>query len=129
MSQISDKVGYYVMEIKGQDDIMDTCEYPKGNIKIVVFDDLVSALDKIQSKIACHFKDGRHHDFSPIYLIQSYSDVPQKLRLNCSHVILYPPVTKNHCNPNYSIIRLFDLTCNTCFFDILPLLTAPLSIV
>ena len=33
MSQISDKVGYYVMEIKGQDDIMDTCEYPKGNIK------------------------------------------------------------------------------------------------
>ena len=48
MSQISDKVGYYVMEIKGQDDVMDTCEYPKGNIKIVVFDDLVSALDKIQ---------------------------------------------------------------------------------
>ena len=37
MSQISDKVGYYVMEIKGQDDIMDTCEYPKGNRKIVVF--------------------------------------------------------------------------------------------
>lgn len=64
MSQISDKVGYYVMEIKGQDDIMDTCEYPKGNRKIIVFDDLVSALDKIQSKIACHFKDRRHHDLS-----------------------------------------------------------------
>ena len=112
MSQIPDKVGYYVMEIKGQDDIMDTCEYPKGNRKIVVFDYLVSALDKIQSKIACHFKDGKHHDFPPIYLIQSYSDVPQKLRLNCSHVILYPPVTKNHCNlivkENVIDPKLFD---------------------
>ena len=27
MSQISDKVGYYVMEIKGQDDIVDTSDY------------------------------------------------------------------------------------------------------
>ena len=29
---------------------------------------------------------------------QSYYDVPSKLRMNCSHMILYPPVTKNHLN-------------------------------
>ena len=39
---------------------------------------------------------GRHHGISPIYLSQSYYDVPQKIRLNCSHMILYPPATKKH---------------------------------
>ena len=38
----------------------------------------------------------RHHGISPIYLSQSYYDVPQKIRLNCSHMILYPPATKKH---------------------------------
>ena len=35
-------------------------------------------------------------EFLPIYLSQSYYDVPQKIRLNCSHMILYPPATKKH---------------------------------
>ena len=43
-----------------------------------------------------HWTDGRHHGISPIYLSQSYYDVPQKIRLNCSHMILYPPATKKH---------------------------------
>lgn len=66
--------------------------------KIVVFDVLVNAPDKTQSNIAYHFTDGRHHNISQIYLGQSYYDVPKKLRLNCSHIILYPPVTKKYCN-------------------------------
>ena len=45
---------------------------------------------------ANHYTDGRHHGISPIYLSQSYYDVPQKLRFNCSHMILYPPATKKH---------------------------------
>ena len=36
---------------------MNTSEYPINNGKLVVFDDLINASDKIQSKIA----DGRHH--------------------------------------------------------------------
>lgn len=98
MCQISDEVGYDVMETKGQDEMMDTSEYPKGNRKIVVFDDLVYAPGKIQSKIANHFAYERYRDISPIYLSQSYYVVPQKLRLNYSHMTFYPPVNKNHCN-------------------------------
>ena len=84
------------MEIKTADEIMDTSQYPIDNWKIVVFDDLVNSNDKIQSKIANHFTDGRHHCISPIYLSQSYYDVPQKIRLNCSHMVLYPPSIKNN---------------------------------
>ena len=98
MDDISEKVGYGVMEIKTADEIMDTEEYPNNNRKIVVFDDLINCCDKIQSKIANHYSDGRHHNISPIYLSQSYYDVPQKIRLNSSHMLLYPPATKNHSN-------------------------------
>ena len=98
MNDISKKVGYNVLEIKGPDEILDTNEYPNNNRKIVIFDDLVNASDKIQSRIANHFTDGRHHGISPVYISQSYYDTPQKLRLNCSHMILYQPRTKNHCS-------------------------------
>ena len=98
MDSISQKVGYDVLEIKDEGEIMDTGEYPEGNRKVVIFDDLVNAPNTVQSKIANHFTDGRHHQISPIYLTQSYYDTPQKLRLNCSHMILYTPPTKNHCN-------------------------------
>ena len=96
MDSISEKVGYGVLELHAPDEIMDTSEYPSNNRKVVVFDDLVNAPDRIPSKIANHWTDGRHHGISPIYLSQSYYDVPQKIRLNCSHMILYPPATKKH---------------------------------
>ena len=96
MKPISKKVGYEVLELHSPEEIMDTSEYPSNNRKVVVFDDLVNAPDRIQSKIANHWTDGRHHGISPIYLSQSYYDVPQKIRLNCSHMILYPPATKKH---------------------------------
>ena len=98
MDKISKIVGYDVLEIHGQDVILDTLQYSIDNRKIVVFDDLIHAPDRIQSKIANHFTDGRHHGISPIYISQSCYDVPQKLKLNCSHMILYPPATKNHSN-------------------------------
>ena len=96
MEGISKKVGYPVLELLEPDDILDTSEYPQDNRKVVVFDDLINAPDKIQKMIANHFTDGRHHKISPIYLSQSYYDVPQKIRLNCSHMILYPPATRKH---------------------------------
>ena len=52
MSQIFNKVGHDVLEIKRLDEIMETSEYPEGNRTIVVFDDHDNALNKIQSKIA-----------------------------------------------------------------------------
>ena len=79
MKPISKKVGYEVLELHSPEEIMDTSEYPSNNRKVVVFDDLVNAPDRIQSKIANHWTDGRHHGISPIYLSQSYYDVPQKI--------------------------------------------------
>ena len=98
MNDISSRVGYNVLNIGGENDILDTIEYNPNNRSIVVFHDLVNASDKIQNKISNHFTDGRHHKISPVYLSQSYYDVPQKLRQNCSHMVLYPPTTKNHAN-------------------------------
>ena len=99
MDSISEKVGYPILEIGEEQDIRNTNEYPSGNRKVVVFHDLVNAPDKIQNKIANHhYTDGRHYGISPIYLSQSYYDVPQKIRQNCSNMILYPPTTKNHLN-------------------------------
>ena len=96
MEMVSQKVGYDVLVTRKEDDIMETTEYPNDNRKVVVFDDLMNAPQAVQNKIASHFTDGRHHKISPIYLSQSYYDVPKKLRLNCSHMILYPPDNKNH---------------------------------
>lgn len=98
MAEVSERVGYNVLEIKQPDEIMNTCEYEEGIRKVVIFDDLVNAPQSVQSKIANHFTDGRHHNISPIYLTQSYYDTPQKIRLNCSHMILYSPPTNTHCN-------------------------------
>ena len=98
MEKISKKVGYPVLELNSPDEIKNTNEYSPDNRKIVVFDDVINAPDKIQKKIANHWTDGRHHGISPIYLSQSYYDTPKKLRLNCSNMILYPPTTKNHTN-------------------------------
>ena len=93
MDTVGAKVGYNVLKLLGQYDIMDTSEYSINNRKVVVFDDLVNAPEKIQNKIANHYTDGRHHNISPIYLSHSYYDTPKKLRLNCSHMLLYPPIT------------------------------------
>ena len=98
MDSISEKVGYSVLEIDGPEKIKNTNEYFSENRKIVVFDDVINAPEKIQKIIANHWTDGRHHGISPIYLSQSYYDTPKKLKLNCSNMILYPPSTKNHSN-------------------------------
>ena len=78
MEPISAKVGYSVLEIDGPEKIKNTNEYFSENRKIVVFDDVINAPEKIQNKIANHWTDGRHHGISPIYLSQSYYDTPKK---------------------------------------------------
>ena len=112
MEKISKKVGYPVLELKSPDEIKNTNEYSPDNRKIVVFDDVINAPERVQNKIANHWTDGRHHGISPIYLSQSYYDTPKKLRLNCSNMILYPPTTQNHKNliakENMIDTRAFD---------------------
>ena len=99
VDSISEKVGYSVLEIDEPEKIKNTNEYPSENRKIIVFDDVINAPEKIQKIIANHWTDGRHHVISPIYLSQSYYDTPKKLRLNCSNMILFiHQPQKNHSN-------------------------------
>ena len=116
MDSISEKVGYSILEIDGPEKIKNTNEYPSENRKIVVFDDVINAPEKIQKIIANHWTDGRHHGISPIYLSQSYYDTPKKLRLNCSNMILYPPTTKNHSN----LIAKENMIDTSLFDDLKP---------
>ena len=99
MRAIDKKIKYKhpVLEILAEDEIKATNEYPNYSRIIVVFDDLINAPDVTQKKIANHFTDGRHHNISPIYLSQSYYDTPKKIRINCSHMILYPSTDKRDC--------------------------------
>ena len=76
MKPISKKVGYEVLELHSPEEILDTTEYPSNNRKVVVFDDLVNAPDRIQSKIANHWTDGRHHG--------NFSDLSFAILLRCS---------------------------------------------
>ena len=64
MDSISEKVGYNVLELYGPDEIMDTSAYPSNNRKVVIFDDLVNAPDRIQSKIANHWTGKASWNFS-----------------------------------------------------------------
>ena len=112
MDDISEKVGYEVLEFP--ENILATNEYPQDNRKVVVFDDLVNAPEKVQKRIANHFTGGRHHNIFPVYVSQSYFDTPQNVRLNSSHMLLYPPsknrrvdlITKENLVPPKSFSRL-----------------------
>ena len=94
MNEISEQLGYQVLEFPKN--IPATNEYPQENRKVVVFDDLVNAPEKVQKRIADHWTNGRRHTISPVYLSESYYDVPQKIRLNSSHLLISPPSTKRH---------------------------------
>ena len=50
MQKISKKVGYPVLEMNGPEDVKNTTDYPSDNRKIVIFDDMVNAPEKIQQK-------------------------------------------------------------------------------
>ena len=96
MHRHSQKLGYEVLHVMNPDEILDTTEYPRENRKVVIFDDLMAASNDVQKKILKHFIDGRHHLISPVYLSQSYHKTPVNIRLNCSHLIVYKPVTTCH---------------------------------
>lgn len=93
-NKISKKVGYNILEISHQWHL----RHPLGDRKLVIFDYIINEPAGAQAKIANHFTDGRQHNFSPVYISQSYNDVPSKIRQNFSHFPLDSPTTKRHDN-------------------------------
>ena len=76
---------------------MDTSEYPSNNRKVVVLMTLLMHLIEFNQKLQTIGQMAGITEFLRFIFRQSYYDVPQKIRLNCSHMILYPPATKKTC--------------------------------
>ena len=59
---------------------------------MVIFDDYVR--EKNQNDMINYFTQGRHKNYSVIYLSQSYYKMPKDIRMNCSHCIIFESPTK-----------------------------------
>lgn len=59
----------------------------KENNTVLVIDDMVTEKDKALSKVSEYFIRGRKKNVSPIFLTQSYFDVPTIIRKQCSYFI------------------------------------------
>ena len=87
MSEMSSKMGYEILNVSN-DEITPITEMDyEDNQKLVIFDDYVC--DKNQRQIIDYFIQGRHKNYSVIYLSQSFYKTPKDIRLNCSHYCLY----------------------------------------
>ena len=83
----NEEVWYNIMEVSN-DTIIPISHLPyENNQKIIIFDDYVC--EKNQREIVDYFIQGRHKNFSVIYLSQSFYKTPRDRRLNCSHYCIY----------------------------------------
>ena len=85
-TRLDPEVGYKVIEAPG-DEIIPLEELPVDNQKFVVFDDLVC--ESNQNAIINYFVNGRHKNYSVIYLTQTFYKVPKNIRDNCSHFCIF----------------------------------------
>jgi len=69
------------------EDIISVDELDKKKQNLVIFDDFVTV--KKHEKIEEYFIRGRKKNCSIIYITQSYTDVPKKIRLQCDYFAIY----------------------------------------
>lgn len=77
-NKISKKVGYNTLEVSFPSDTLNTKNYPLSDRNVVIFDDIINEPAGTQKTIANHYTDGRQRSISPIYISQSYYDIPNK---------------------------------------------------
>ena len=76
MNKISKELGFDIITV--------------SNDKIIPIKDLdYYVCEKNQRQIVDYFIQGRHKNFSVIYLSQSFYKTPRDIRLNCSHYCIY----------------------------------------
>ena len=85
-SNLDPVAGYEVIEAPG-DEIIPLEELPVDNQKIVLFDALVC--ESNQNSIINYFINGRHRNWSVIYLTQTFYKVPKNIRDNCSNFCVF----------------------------------------
>jgi len=62
-------------------------ELNPSNTTVAVFDDFITSKD--QTPIIDYFIRGRHRGVTPVYISQSYYDIPKIIRGQLSHVCIY----------------------------------------
>lgn len=74
------------LQIYENGELPDINEFEKGEMKLIIFDDLVNMKD--QSMIQEYFVRGRKKDISMIYSSQSFFKIPKLIRLQANYVFL-----------------------------------------
>lgn len=69
------------------DDLPSVDSINKENNTVLVIDDMVTEKDKALSKVSEYFTRGRKKNVTPIFLTQSYFDVPTIIRKQCNYFI------------------------------------------
>ena len=87
MNEISGQTGYDIMTVSNDAIIPINHLAYEDNQKLIIFDDYVC--EKNQRQIVDYLIQGRHKNFSIIYLSQSFYKTPRDIRLNCSHYCIY----------------------------------------
>ena len=87
MNEMSEKINYDIMTVSNDKIIPIVDMDYEDNQKLVIFDDYVC--EKNQRQIVDYFIQGRHKNFSVIYLSQSFYKTPRDIRLNCSHYCVF----------------------------------------
>ena len=96
MKPISKKVGYEVLELHSPEEIWTRQNTQATTEKSLFLMILLMHLIEFNQKLQTIGQMAGITEFLRFIFSQSYYDVPQKIRLNCSHMILYPPATKKH---------------------------------
>ena len=69
------------------EDIAPLDDLDKNKQNLIIFDDFIT--EKRHEKIVEYFIRGRKKNCSLIYISQSYTDVPKKIRLQCDYFAIY----------------------------------------
>src|SRR5437764_4356373 len=67
----------------------DVKEFDPNRATVIVFEDLMNMLKKIQKRIADYFSSGRHGNVSPIYVSQRFFLIPKTIRDNLTYISLH----------------------------------------
>lgn len=94
---ISEEVGYPIIETRN-DRIIPLSKLSDDNQKLVIFDDYLNTGTKNDAEIRNYFTNSTNRNCSCIYLSQSFYNIDETIRLNCSHYCIFEFPSKNEQN-------------------------------
>ena len=91
-------MGYDILEFIDLHEIPETNEFDTNDdhYTTVIFDDLMNSDRDTLRKIASYFTESRHGNLTSIMIAQVYHKIPQDIRLNSLHCIVFPQPMNTH---------------------------------